>query len=144
MIAHSKNPQVAQRRGFGLPEIAVTALILALTIVIVGEGVVWLANSRRSADRKQRAIQEAANLMERISARPWNELTPEFGQSITLDPATSALLSQGKVEVIIAQTTSAPLAKKISVAVQSRDAMGNPQRPVRLVTWVYHREGDKP
>ncbi len=139
-------PAAARRRGYGLVELSVATLMLALAMAIVVQTAGWLAAERRGAERRQRALQEAANLMERLTSRPWAELTPELAREQSLSPATKAVLRDGTLEVSIAPTDGDASAKSIAIRIGWGDRSGNRATPIRLVAWVHRRdrEGGKP
>ncbi|HEX8202509.1 MAG TPA: prepilin-type N-terminal cleavage/methylation domain-containing protein, partial [Isosphaeraceae bacterium] len=56
------------RRGFTLVEMAAAAAILMVAMTLTVQLVGWVATERRAAEQRTRAIQEAANLMERLTA----------------------------------------------------------------------------
>ncbi len=139
------NPSTrTKRRGFGLAEVAVSAILLMVALVLVAQIVIGLAAERKAAEQRQRAFQEAANVMERVTSRTWDELTPEYAKGITLAVPTSSALRGGSVDVAIAPASGEPPAKKIAVEVRWRDRTGGPEAPVRLVSWVYHQGATKP
>jgi hypothetical protein len=129
-----------RRHGYGIFEITISAFLLVIAMGILAEAVGWLAVERRGAGRRQIALQEAANLMEHLSARPWEELTPEAARSINLSRTSASSLRDGTLDVAIAPSPGDPLAKRITIVVRWGDAAGNTAAPVRLVAWV-HRLG---
>jgi len=134
----------SKRRGFGIAEIAVSAILLATALVLVSQIAITLATERKGTERRQRAFQEAANVMERLTSRPWDELTPEAAKGMTLTPLTLAALREGSLSVVLTPVSGDPSAKKITVEVGWSNRSGGREAPVRLVAWVYHREGSKP
>ncbi len=67
----------SRRRGFGLVEMTIACVLLAAAMAATLQVVGWVALERRAVERRERAVLEASNLMERIAARPWDELTTE-------------------------------------------------------------------
>ena len=136
-------PTQRHRRGFGIAEVAVSSILLVAALVLVAQMVVGMASERLATEHRQRAFQEAANVMERITARPWDELTPEFAKSIRLAPATLTTLRGGSVAVAITPDVGDTTAKKVAIEVRWLDRSGGPESPVRLVSWVYRRGESK-
>lgn len=128
-----------RRRGFAMVELTISTLLIAAALAIVVQTVGWLAAQRRGAERRQRATQEAANLMERLAARPWDELTPELARSLTLSPATAATLRDGALDVAIAPGRGEPASKSVAITIRWGDRSGTSAAPVRLVAWVHRR-----
>jgi prepilin-type N-terminal cleavage/methylation domain-containing protein len=132
-----------RRRGYGLIELTIATLLLAVAMTIVAQTAGWLSTERRGAERRQRALQEAANLMERLSSRPWDELTPELARAQVLTPATRAFLRDGTLDVVIIPETGDPPAKRITVRVYWGDPSAGLVAPVKLVAWVHHRDRER-
>jgi Tfp pilus assembly protein PilV len=131
-------------RGYGLIEVTISSLLIVVALGLVVQTVGWLAAERRGAERRERATQEAANLMERLADRPWDELTPESARSLTLSEPAQAVLRDGTLEVAVASIAGPPSAKKITILVRWGDRDGGKAAPVRLVAWVHRREGGRP
>jgi len=127
-------------------EVVVGALLVAAAMVIVVQVVGRVAAGRRPAERRQRAVQEAANLMERLAARPWDELTPAAARSLAASAATSArdALGDGSIEADVASVAGDPTAKRVAIEVRPGDRSGGRSAPVRLVAWVHRRGGARP
>jgi hypothetical protein len=134
-----RNSAITRRRGYGAFEITISAFLLVIAMGIVAESVGWLAAERRGAGRRQVAVQEAANLMERLSARPGEELTSDTARSLKLSPSTALILRDGSLDVTIEPSAGDPSSKRITILVRWLDAVGNPAAPVRLVAWVHRR-----
>ena len=135
-----------RRRGYGLVELSVATLMLALAMAIVVQTAGWLVAERRGAGRRQVALQEAANLMERLAARPVDELTPELARSQALSERARAILRDGTLEVTIGPAEGEPSARSIAIRIDWGNGSGGRAAPVRLVAWVYprDREGARP
>jgi len=140
------------RRGMTLLEALVAGVLLAAMMTICLQLFAAVAAERRAMENRQTAAQDAANLMERLIARPWNELTPsarrgkaEGGRgnsAFRLQPSAFGLppscrsLPGGSVEIELITAAGQPEAKRITVSVHWQDRSG-PAAPVRLVAWRY-------
>jgi Tfp pilus assembly protein PilV len=131
-------------RGYGMVEVTLSSVLIVIALGLVVQTVGWLAAERRGAERRERATQEAANLMERLVDRPWDELTPESARSLTLSDAAQAVLRDGTLDVDVAPVPGPPPAKKITILVRWGDRDGGKAAPVRLVAWVHRHEGGRP
>ena len=69
--------EIPHRRGFGLVEIVVAAVLFAAILMITVQVVGWAALDRKAAARRDAAAHLVANVMERALARPWAEITTE-------------------------------------------------------------------
>ncbi|WP_435016122.1 type IV pilus modification PilV family protein [Tundrisphaera sp. TA3] len=142
MIAGPSRLPDRRRRGFGLVEMTATAVMLVAAMTITVQLVGWVAAERRSVARRERALLEAANLLERLAARPWDDLTPDAAKALTLSDATRAALPGAALSIEVAPA-GAPEAKRITVAITWRDRSGSAEAPARLVGWAHRRGGAK-
>ena len=131
-----------RRRGFGLIELTITAIMalaaMAITVQLLG----WVAAERRSVARRERALLEASNLLERLAARPWDALTADAARAVTLSAAARSALPGASLAIEVAPVAD-PEAKRVTVAITWRGRSGKAEAPARLVGWVYRRGGEK-
>jgi len=131
------------RRGSLLAETAMSAVMLIIAMSLIARVVGWTAADRRNLDRRQWTVQEAANLMERLSARPFESLTTEAVKDTALSPEAARTLADAKLEVEVADhdPTGGDDSKRITIGIRWRTRSGNWDAPVRLTSWVYRRKG---
>lgn len=141
MIASRWKTARARRRGFGLVEMAITGLLVAAAMAATVHVVAWVALERRAAGRRERALAEASNLIERIAARPFDEIRPESLTTAQVSEAARAYLVNPTVEARVANFDDAPARKRIVVEIRWGDRAGRPESPVRLVAWAYRQGG---
>ncbi len=133
-----------RRRGILLMETVVAGLLLMAAMVLTVQMLGWVASERRDAERRQWASQQAANVMERLTAWPWSELTEENVKSIDLDPDTSRFLPDARLVIAITpsmldadKTASSPITlKRITVEIRWPGRQGREEIPSRLTAWV--------
>jgi type II secretory pathway pseudopilin PulG len=130
------------RRGFTMLEMvaAVAMLMAAMTLVVQLVG--WVAAGRRAAERRTRAIQEAANLMERLTARAPGDLTPQGVAALRLSPSARNALPGGELTVHV-DPGEAGLTR-IRLELRWRDRSGGVEAPVRLTSWIAPRRRARP
>ena len=128
-----------RRRGLGLIEMAITGVLLAGAMVATVQVISWVAHERKAVERRQRALAEASNLMERIAARPWSELNLEQLAKVELSERTLVFLPRSNLNIQLVQHDDEPVRKKIKLEIRWRDHTGRTEAPVRIVTWVYKR-----
>ncbi len=128
-----------KRRGMTLIELAVAAALLGTLLTVSLKMLAASADLRRVTDQRQAASLAMGNLLERLSARPWNELTPELATKEKLPPEAARQLPDAELKIeITAQTSEAELpAKRIAVSLRWRGPGGQMVAPVKLVTWRY-------
>jgi Tfp pilus assembly protein PilE len=128
-----------KRYGYLLIEMAVAGvLLLALTTICV-KYFAATAMQRRALDQRQAVLCEAANIMERLSVRPWNDLTSETLSKISLSPEIQTALSEGELKIELADEDAKPAAKRITVTIRWQDQYGQWVEPARLVAWRFQR-----
>lgn len=132
-------------RGMTLIEVSVAGVLLAVLITVSLQLMGATAARRRAVEDRQTAGVEASNVMERLAALPWEELTPENVAAVRLSSEARKTLCEGRLEIDVARPGDEPLLdqKRITVSVGWQDRSGAPQRPVRLVSWRYRTDGGK-
>lgn len=137
----------SHRRGFTLVEMVVTAVLLSAVFIALVPLLGQVNTQRRAAEQRQFALQEAANILERFSAQPWQTVTGESASRVALSDDTQQLLREPQVTVTVndaSGTPSSPAAKRITVEVRWKNRVGDFVAPVRLTTWVYRHEEPRP
>lgn len=133
--------QISNPRGFTLLEVSVAGVLLVLLMAVAVQMLGWLASERQAADRRQWAMQEAANVMERLSAQPWERLTSEHAAAIELTAAARQLLPEAQLDVKVIDESEQPDAKRLVIAVRWQRRPGQPVAQVALTSWVYRHGG---
>ena len=120
-------------------EAAASVMMLAIAMTLTVKVVGWVALEHRATDRRQLAMNEAANLMERLAAVPYDELTPDLLKSFTLSTETKARLPDPtlQLEVVGDDRAGGMGSKRISLRIQWRNRADGWDAPVRLTSWVY-------
>ena len=125
------------RRGILLWEMLAACVLLGTMTTVSLQFLQTAALQRRASSQRLVAVQEAANVLERLCARPWDELTAAAGRDVTLSPQADRCLRGGAVDVQIDGPSGTPSAKRIVVAVRWGQAENRPALSVRLVAWRY-------
>ena len=129
------------RRGYGLIEMGVAGVLLATMTLLTLQLVGWVTRDRQAIARREAATVLVANILERVLARPFEELTtdrlaPLVAEVMTDRPPTLGAL---RVEVTPAGSVGGLDQKRVVVEVrwpQHLAAMGS---PVRLIAWTTER-----
>jgi type II secretory pathway component PulJ len=125
------------RRGFTLLEAFVAAAVLGGLMVVCLKFFTAAAAQQEAMRDRSRALQLAANVMERLAAEPWDRLTAERVRALQEAEDLRQGLPDAKVEIQMTQPPEEPGAKQIAVLVRWPSRPDVPQRPVRLVAWRY-------
>ena len=140
MIAdRSKIASRRRRAGFGLIEMAITGILIATAMTVTVQVVGWIGLERKAVERRERALLEAENLLERIVTWPWDELSTESMKRYSVHPATARLLRNPTLKVEVTPFVDGPARKKIVVELRWLDRSGRAEAPVRLAAWFYRR-----
>jgi hypothetical protein len=128
-------------------ELVMASVILGLTLAFVARVSGWVVSERRSADRRQVAAIAAANLMERLTALPYESLSDSSAKAERdrLAPALASLPGgEATIEVATDDPTGGPGSKRIAVRIRWRDRADRWEAPVRLTSWVYPTRSETP
>ena len=105
------------RRGSLLVELALSAAMLMIAMGLTVKVLGWVGAQRRNWDRRQVAVQEAANLMERLTARPFASLTPESTRDLPLSARARQSLPKVELKVDVRENDKAGGADSKRVAI---------------------------
>jgi Tfp pilus assembly protein PilV len=129
-----------RRRGSMLIEVTMASVILIMIMSVALKVVGFAAHERLAAERRERALFEAANVMEKMAALPFDEITPERAGRMTLADDSRQRLPGCELTVLVSTVSSqaqAGAAKRIAVKVRWRDQSGQWEAPVRLTSWTH-------
>jgi hypothetical protein len=131
--------RASRRRGSMLAEAAMSGVILAIAMALTVKVLGWVALERRAVERRQWAAQEVCNVMERITARPYDAVTPGAAGAIALSEHARRMLPGAELEVEVAEDDPAggKGSKKVSVRLRWKDRSGGWDAPARLVSWLH-------
>jgi len=124
-----------KRRGMFLIEISVAGVLLLAFAMLCVKYFAVTAIQRKVLSQRQTALNEAANIMELLAVRPWNELTPASLAEISLTPEAKSVLPEGELKIDLADEDAKPAAKRITVTIRWQDSAGQWVQPARLVAW---------
>jgi hypothetical protein len=138
---HRTRSDRAIRRGSLLPELAMAAVMMTIAMSLTVKVLGHAGYQRRSAEQRQRAIVEVANAMERITADPFDEVTPERARRLSISPESAGSLPGAELTVEVNEERPAPgrSAKRIAVRLRWKGRSGEWEAPVRLTTWIERR-----
>jgi len=125
------------RRGFTLWETLVALFMLAAMTAVCLQFYSAQCDQQRDLFRQLTARQEAANLLERMWALEWKDLTPENAAKLQLSAEARQVLPEARVETRVDGPSGTPPARRVAVAVRWRPQRDGPERIVPLVAWRY-------
>jgi len=127
------------RRAMTVVETIVAAAMLTGMLAVCLQMLGAVAARHRTTETRQLAIREAANLMERISAIPWDELSPETVDRVELSESASRRLTGAELTVDVAESTDPIEQRRITLSIRWKDRSGEFVRPVKLTAWRARR-----
>jgi len=130
--------QRSRRRRYGalLLELVISGAVLGVVVAAAIPTLAWIGRERQFSRQRQAAQLEVGNLMERLTALEWNELTPERGAQTALSPSLREQIPDAKLTVAVTDDTALE-ARRVLIELRWEVVPGRPAPPVRLVTWVY-------
>jgi len=123
------------RPGFTVLELTITLGVLAVMLLVVGQSVALVAQQRRITQRRELAARTAENVMERVFAKPWNELNTEQLAEVKLPEDVKRDLPGAALKLDVTELEGPPRSRRIQVEVAWKDAAGLVAKPARLVAW---------
>jgi Tfp pilus assembly protein PilV len=135
--AGSSNRSRRRHRGaFTACEVALAVFLLAVAMTTTVQVLGWVASERRAVERRQLAIQEVANLMEHVTAQPWDQVTPDSARALSLSEEIRRALPGPELTIDV-QESDAPLAeKRVAIRLRWHNRAGLWEAPVRLSAWI--------
>jgi hypothetical protein len=121
-------------------EVALTVLLLAVAMSTTVKVLGWVAAGRREAERRQWATQEVANLMERLTAMPWDGVTPGAARRLALSDEIRRKLPEPELVVDVDESGATRGEKRLAIRLRWRKRGGAWESPVRLTAWVARRQ----
>lgn len=128
------------RRGSLLLETLVAGAILGTLLAVCVALLSAAAQHRLVAEQRQRAIVELGNLMERVAARPWAELTESALAAEKISPEAAEELPGAELKIELFADPKMPDAKRITASLRWQDPSGQMRRPLAMTAWRYHVE----
>jgi Tfp pilus assembly protein PilV len=131
----------SRRSGSLLVEVAMAAVLLMIAMTLTVKVIGLVALERRASERRQRALFEVANVMERITSYPFDDVTPELAGRLTLSAPARQSLPDSELAIDVAgpEPGQDRAAKRIAIKLRWRGPDGEWVAPVRLASWIERR-----
>jgi hypothetical protein len=129
-----------RRGGYTLVEVVLSVVVLLSAMTVVVKVLGWVGVEQRVADRRSWAVQEVANLMERLTAEPFEDITRARARSLSGERTANRVLPGAEWEADVGDETAGPVpAKRVTLRLRWKARSGGWEGPVRLTSWVYRR-----
>ncbi len=133
-----------RRRGFVILEVIVACGLLAVLLTMSVQVLSLMAVERRHVERRAIALVEAANIVERMSTMPYEDIDEARLADVGLSPDVCQLLPDGRASLAVEDESGEVPGKRVRVEIVWTGAAGHPESPVRLTHWVWQRpSGDE-
>ncbi len=126
-----------QRRGLTLVELCATCALLAVAIPLTVAALGAAAKQRRGIEMRQQAIEAADNLLERLTAEPWDQLSNDRLTEIKDALSDEQLPSGGELQLELVEHSGPPAAKRVDVELSWQPSAARVRQRVRLSGWVF-------
>ncbi len=101
------------RAAFTFAELLVAGVILSVLLTVIARAVIWSAAARRTTAREQLALQEASNILERLTSESQNQLTPQRVGAVGLPEDARNELPESEVAVSLTPADGKPPAQAL-------------------------------
>lgn len=125
------------RGGFTLVELIVAGVVLGAVMTLTMQLLAAVTRQHQEAQRRQLAMIELENVLERITAGNFEQVTAEVMAEIHPSDEIARRLPSCELSVSLHEPGGPPAAKRITVSMRWLNRQGQFVAPVRLVTWVY-------
>lgn len=126
-----------RHRGAMLFELLVATVVLGTALTISAQLSGLSHSQQRSAERRALALDEAANLLERIAALPADEVTAERFAEWQLSDSVEQTLRDARLTIDVNDEPGDLPSRRVSLEIRWRNRAGQNDAPVRLTSWVY-------
>jgi hypothetical protein len=135
----------SRRPGAMLFELMISGVLLGVVLSSVIPTLGWIARERQLSRRRQAALLEVGNLMERVTLLDWEELTSDRAAKFELSETLQRELPDARLTIRVTDDAEAH-ARQVLIELRWETTADRPAPPVRLAAWVHQREpihGDK-
>jgi Tfp pilus assembly protein PilV len=129
------------RAGFTLIESCSAAALLIAALSLAVALLTGVARQRQAASLHAQAVLTADNLLERITAEPYESITSEHAEQLLRDQHLSEVLPESEAKIDISTEGGPPPGKRIIVEIAWQPRAGGPAARHRVASWVYRAEG---
>lgn len=126
-----------QRRGLTMVELCAACGLLAVAIPLTVAALGAAAKQRHSIELRQQAIETADNLLERLTAEPWEQLSDDRLNVIKDSISDEQVPPGGELQLRLVEDSGPPAAKRIDVELSWQPSATRVRQRVRLSGWVF-------
>lgn len=127
------------RRGFGLVELLMAAVVVAILITLVAEGLTGVAQQLRRNREQLAAIEAASSIMEMVTALPEVALDANALQQPEIQTLVQQTLDRWTIALRINDVEENVAGQRIELILSRRQATGD-SPPLTLIAWKFRPE----
>ena len=132
-----RNNKTLRRPGLTLSELVIASAIAVTAMIGIAQLMYQVTRQYRVTVCRNLVSQEAANIMEDLMSRPWNEITAEEPPAIELSPACLQAVPDAQLELAIAAEEEQEDSRRITIQIHWQTHSTTPTAPTQLVAWRY-------
>ncbi len=140
-VCHSGSK--SRRRGATIVEAVVSLVVLSTVTMIVVQSMAGMFGQQRMLRQQALAREEAANLMERAFALPWDQLTNDELAGWEISEPSLRSHAQAKLAMEVVPLEQSPASKRIRIEISVPQPNRQASVEVQLVAWRYELRGAK-
>jgi type II secretory pathway pseudopilin PulG len=125
------------RNGYILFEALTAVTLLGILLAAFAPVLTLSIQVFKDSSRRVVALEEAANVAERLVRTPWTDLTADHLAEWALSPEAANHLPDGKLAVTLSESADEPDAKRFVIQVDWSTNSTRPRHKVRLETWRF-------
>lgn len=125
---------MTNRRGITVTEVVCSAVLTAVVLSTLVPGVYWVRRQNKAAAQHLDAITAVNNVLDNITAREFDEVTPDALATIEVPGWIAERLSESALNVTSAEAGGG---KRITAELSWLAATGAARESVRLHAWVF-------
>lgn len=133
---------MTRRAAFTITECLVALVLLGAAAALLTQLVAAVGVQRRVAEQHSLALQETANLMERLFALPYAELTTQRAAELQLSEAARQRLPDARLAIAVSAAAGQPAGKEIRISLRWLDRSGRHTAPLELTAWRHDMRRD--
>lgn len=128
------------QRGISIVELLTASVVAGALVVLVTQMLLAAALQHQAAQRRLLAMNELANVAERVAAMKYDDINDEQLSAIELTAPLTAALPEAKLTFDLHPEADPPAGKRIAMAIVWGEADGGAGQSLRLTTWRFARE----
>lgn len=129
-----------RRSGLMMTELIVSMVLLAICMSALAPGVGWSLKQQKLGLQRQIARLELVNQLELLSALPWEELTAERLNQLSIAPETALQLPSAVLSGELSNVSDPIESRAVRLTLGWKMFNGVEVRPVELCTVIHRRE----